>query len=62
MSFSPWYFGITSWEEVSQVNFGRLEEVTHGVTFAEGVNVQEGEDFVAFEELEGGDVSWEMDC
>ena len=29
-----------------------------GVAFAQGLDVEEGEDFVGFEELEGGDVAW----
>jgi hypothetical protein len=34
VSFSPWCFGITSWQEISQADCDDLEEAAHGMTSA----------------------------
>lgn len=44
---------------LSSIGIGEMNwrKEAYGVPFREGVDVEEGENFVRFEELEGGDVS-----
>lgn len=57
MSFAPWNLGITNCQEISGVRLTAKGWCADGMAFAQRLYVEEGEDLVALEQLEGWDVS-----
>lgn len=66
VSFAPWNFGMTSCMAgrglLAAISFRGvymlLGDASYCVAAAQRLDVEKSEDFLAFEELEGGDVSW----